>query len=407
MVKNFEALLTDKSKSIRVIYVSSYIPRHCGIATYTKDLTNAINLLNPYAQAEIMAVKRKGDDLEYPWEVKFKIDQSKPESYYQAANYINRSGADLVCLQHEFGIYGGSGGEYIAQFAESLKIPVVTTLHTVVDNPKSKWGPNSVYGVNLKRLIKKSKVVIVMMEKIKEKLVSAYDIPVEKIVSIPHGTPNLTLSSSEKYKRKRKLTGRMVLGNINLLDPNKGIEYALEAVSLIAQKYPKVLYLVIGRTHPVSLQNHGDTYRHSLKKMIKKLRIEKNVRFINKYLTLDQLIDWLRTIDFYVTPYLNPNQAASGALAYAVGAGKCCISTPYLYAQEVLGTKRGVLVPFKDSKAIAQSVINLWENPDKKIKMEKNAYEFGRLMTWSNVALRYLDLFRVVLRENGFNHKNV
>lgn len=399
MARNFEKLLSDKSKSIRVIYVSSYIPRHCGIATYTKDLTNTINLLNPHALSEIMAVKRFGENLEYPWEVKFKIDQGKLDTYLQAADYVNQSGADLVSLQHEFGLFGGQYGEYIVSFTERLKLPLITTLHTVVDNPESK------YGIIIKKLIKKSKVVVVMMEKIKEKLVNEYGVPSEKIVTIHHGTPNLPFMSTEKYKKKRNLTGRIILGNINLLSPIKGIEYALEAVSEIAKKYPRVLYLVTGQSHPVYKQSKGEKYRNFLKKTVKKLEIEKNVRFINEYLTLDKLIDWLRTIDFYITPYLDPHQAASGALAYAVGVGKCCISTPYLYAQEVLGSGRGVLVPFKDGKAIADSVMALWENPDKKRRMEKSAYAFGRLMTWSNVALQYLDLFRVVLRNNGNNHE--
>lgn len=400
-MKNLEKLLIYKSKAVRVIYVSSYIPRRCGIATYTKDLTNAINLLNPRALSEIMAINREGENLEYPWEVKFKIDQDNLSTYLQAADYINQSGADLISLQHEFGLFGGHCGEYVVSFVESLKLPLVTTLHSVVDDPKSDDG------VIIKRLIKKSKVSIVMMEKIKEKLVRQYSAPSEKIVSIAHGTPDLPYTPTEGYKKKRQLSERLILGNINLLTPSRGIEYALQAVSLIAQKYPNVLYLVIGQTHPVYLQTNGETYRNFLKKTVKKLGIEKNVRFINEYLSLDELIGWLRTIDFYITPYLDPHQAASGALAYAVGAGKCCISTPYLYAKEVLAAKRGVLVPFRDSKATAQEVIALWENPDEKTTMEKNAYEYGRLMTWPNVALQYLDLFRIVFRDSEINtYKN-
>lgn len=398
-MKNLEKILSSKSKAIRVIYVSSYIPHRCGIATYTKDLTNAINLLNPRALAEIMAINRKGENLEYPWEVKFKIDQDNLSTYLQAADYINQSGADLVSLQHEFGLFGGHCGEYIVPFVESLKRPLVTTLHTVVADPKGDDG------VIIKRLIEKSRVAIVMMEKIKEKLVRQYGAPSKKIVSIPHGTPDLPYASTEGYKKKRQLSKRLILGNINLLTPSRGIEYALEAVSLIAQKYPNVLYLVIGQTHPVYLQTNGVTYRNFLKKTVKKLGIEKNVRFINKYLSLDELIGWLRTIDFYVTPYLDPHQAASGALAYAVGAGKCCISTPYLYAQEVLSEGRGVLVPFRDSQATASSIIDLWEQPHKKQKIEKGAYEYGRLMTWANVALQHLDLFRTMSHGGDMNAK--
>jgi glycosyltransferase involved in cell wall biosynthesis len=394
MKKNLEQILTQKAKSIRVIYVSSYIPRHCGIATYTKDLTNAINLLNPYALAEIMAVNRLGDVPDYPWEVKFKINQDDLSTYLQAADYINQSGAHLVFLQHEFGLFGGHCGEYIVPFIERLKRPLMTTLHTVVSDPKSD------YGIIIKRLIKKSKAVIVMMKKIKEKLVIDYGAQPKKIIVIPHGAPDLPYSPTEKFKKKRKLAGKIVLGNINLLSKAKGIEYALKAVAIISQKYPNVLYLVIGQTHPVVLQNEGEKYRNFLKQKVKKLGISGNVKFVNEYLSLDELLDWLRAIDIYITPYLNPQQSASGALAYAIGAGKPCISTPYLYAKEVLSDRRGILVPFRDSNSIAQVVIYLWENPEKRKEIEKNAYSYGRLMTWPNVALKHLDLFRIILKRD-------
>lgn len=391
MKKNLEQVLTQKAKSIRVIYVSSYIPRRCGIATYTKDLTNAINLLNPYALAEIMAVNRLGDVPDYSWEVKLKINQDDLSAYLQAADYINQSGAHLVSLQHEFGLFGGHCGEYIVPFIERLKCPLVTTFHTVVSDPKSD------YGIIIKRLIKKSKAIVVMMKKIKEKLVIDYGAQPKKIIVIPHGAPDLPYSPTEKFKKKRKLAGKIVLGNINLLSKAKGIEYALKAVPLMAKKYPNVFYLVIGQTHPVVLQNEGEKYRNFLKQKVKKLDISGNVRFVNEYLSLDELLDWLRAIDIYITPYLNPQQSASGALAYAIGAGKPCISTPYLYAKEVLSDRRGILVPFRDSNSIAQAVIYLWENPEKRKEMEKKAYEYGRLMTWPKIALQHLDLFRATL----------
>lgn len=388
--KNLEKLLTSKSKQIRVIYLSSYIPRKCGIATYTKDLTNAINLLNPHDQAEIMATMRPKERINYPWEVKYKIEQEELHTYLEAANYINRSGADIISLQHEYGLYGSQCGEYIIPFVESLKKPLVTTLHTVPDDPNSREG------IILKRLIKKSDAVVVMMKKIKEKLVNKYSASGKKIIVIPHGTPDLPFALTDTYKDKRQLSGRIILGNINLLSPNRGIEYALSAVSAIAKKYPNVLYLVIGQTHPIVLQTYGEKYRNFLKKEIKRLKIEKNVRFVNKYLSLDELIGWLKTIDFYITPYLDPQQAASGALAYAVGTGKCCISTPYLYAKEVLGNNRGILVPFADADAIASAVIELWKNQDKKERISQKAYDYGRLMTWSNIGLQYLNLFKII-----------
>lgn len=384
-----------KRKPVKVIYVSTYIPRKCGIATYTKDLTNDINKLNPYALAEIMAVNRPGDNLSYPWEVKLKINQNDLGSYIQAANYANQSEADLIMLQHEYGIFSGNCGDYIIPFVQTLKKPLVTTFHTVLDNP------NPEFGTILNKLAGFSETVTVMMNQTRRKLTEKFGIPKNKIVVIPHGTPDLPFETTEAHKKKKRLNGKIILGNINLLTPSRGIEYALEAVALIAKKYPHVLYLIIGQTHPVFLQEHGEVYRNFLKKTIKKLGIKNNVKFINEYISLEELISWLKCIDFYVTPYLGPDQSSSGALAYAIGAGKSCISTSYLYAQEALSHGRGVLVGFKDSKTIAEAVLDLLVNPEKKLNMEKKAYEYGRLMTWSSVALQHFDLFHLILKKNG------
>jgi glycosyltransferase involved in cell wall biosynthesis len=342
-----------------------------------------------------MAIDRTGESLEYPWEAKFRVNQNDLSTYLQAASYINQSGTDLVSLQHEFGLFGGSWGEYVIPLIESLKRPVISTLHSVPEDPESDGGKI------LKRISKKSEAVIVMMEEIKKKLVKNYEVPSEKIIPIPHGTPDLPFGSNEDFKKRKRLSEKLVLGNINLLTPSRGVEYALEAVAILARKFPNILYYVIGQTHPVYLQENGERYRNHLKKLIRKLGIKKNVRFINRYLTLAELIDWLKTLDFYITPYLDPNQASSGALAYAIGLGKCCISTPYLYAREILADKRGVLVPFHKPKSIASAVIELWEQPDLKREIEKRAYEYGRLMTWSHVAMRHLDLFQAVLNKNG------
>lgn len=392
---DLEKILTEKTKEIRSIFISSYIPRKCGIATFTKDLTNAINLLNPHTLVEIMAVVRPEEVTTYPWEVKFKIVQDDLDSYLRAADYINKSCTDVVVLEHEFGLFGGRFGEYIIPFAEAIKKPLIITLHTVLDDP------NSEAAIILKRLVDKASAVIVVMENIRKKLVNEYLIPGEKIVTIPHGTPDLPFGPSAPFKRKRRLSNRLVLGNINLITPGRGLEYVLEAVSIIAKKYPEILYLIIGQTHPVYFKEHGESYRNSLKKLIRKLRISKNVRFVNQYVTLEQLTGWLKTMDFYITPYLDPQQVSSGALAYAIGAGKCCISTPYIYAKETLADNRGVLIPFEDPKAIASSIIELWENPEKKKTIERNAYDYGRLMTWANVAMQHLNLFNAIIKNNN------
>lgn len=381
-----------KRKPLKVIYVSSYIPRKCGIATFTKDLTNEINKLNPYALAEILAIDRQGDNFSYPWEVKFKINQNDLGSFLQAANYVNQSGADLVVLEHEFGLYGGRGGDYIIAFAEAVKKPLVVTFHTIIDDPGNE------YGIVQKRLAECASTITVMINDSVQKLIQKYDVPKEKIAQISHGIPDLSFGATEHFKKEKKLTGKIVMGNINLLSESKGVEYSLEAVAKIVKKHPNILYLIIGQTHPVVLEEVGEKYRNFLKAKTKKLGIQKNVRFINEYLSLDELLEWLQAIEIYITPYLNPEQSSSGALAYAIGAGKSCISTPYLYAKEILSDGKGILVPFRDSKAISDAVIELLDNPEKREEMEKKAYEFGRLMTWSNVALQHLDLFQTIYK---------
>lgn len=391
-MKSLENII--KRKPVKVIYISSYIPRKCGIATYTKDLTNEINKLNPYALAEILTINRPEDNFSYPWEVKFKINQNDLGSYVQAANYINQSEADLVMLEHEFGLYGGKGGDYIITFTEVVKKPLVITFHTLIDDPGNE------YGIVQKRLTDSATAITVMINNSVQKLTKKYNSSEDKIAVIPHGIPDLTFGATEHFKRKKRLTGRTILGNINLLSEAKGVEYSLEAVAKVVKEKPNVLYLIIGQTHPVILAKDGEKYRNFLRGKIKKLGIQKNVRFINEYLSLDELLEWLQAIEIYITPYLNPQQSSSGALAYAIGAGKSCISTPYLYAKEVLSEGRGILVPFRDSKAIAKTIIELLDNPQKREDMEKKAYEFGRLMTWSNVALQHLDLFQTVLSKN-------
>lgn len=397
MIKNLAKVFSSTVKSTRVIYVSSYIPRHCGIATYTKDLTNAVNLLNPYRLAEIVAINRGQESLVYPEEVKFVLNHLQPRDYLKAAEFINHSGADLVSLQHEFGLFGGQCGDYLLPFIDTLKLPLITTIHSLLHDSRS---PRALI---LKKIIAKSQAVTVMSNQSRQKLVKDYGVPAQKIVVIPHGIPDLTYSHTDTYKRKKNLAKRLILGNINLIAQSMGIEYCLKAVAIIKQHLPQVLYLVIGKTHPVVLQRHGEAYRQSLKKLVKELGIKNNVKFINQYLSLDELILWLRTIDIYITPYLSFQQSASGALSYALGAGKFCISTPYPYAKEVLSHNRGVLVPFRDSKVIAQQIIYYWQNPEQRQVIEKNAYKYGRLMTWPNVALQFLNLFKLIISR----HKNL
>jgi len=388
-------------KAIRVIYVSTYPPQKCGIATFTKDVTSAINLLNPHALAEIMPVIKEKENPDFPWEVKHKIERDNLNSYLEAAKYINNSCCDLVLVEHEFGIFGGKCGDYLVNFLRAVTKPKILTCHTIIDNPKNEWGRS------FKKLTKYTDGYTIMAQDSAKKLINLYGIEKNKIAVIPHGTPDLPYNSTEFYKKKKNLSGRIVLGNINLLSKNKGIDYAVEAVAEIAKKYPQVLYLIIGQTHPNILETEGEKYRNSLKLKIKKLGIQKNIKFINRYLTLKELIEWLKAIDIYITPYLDPQQSSSGALAYAVGAGKFCISTEYLYAQSLLSSGRGVLVPFQDSDSIAKAVIDALSNNHKREQVQKKAYKYGRFMTWTSVALQHLDFFAEIIEKYGSrNQKN-
>jgi polysaccharide biosynthesis protein PslF len=389
-----EKVIREKNRCINGIYISSFMPRKCGIATYTKDLTGAINLINPYCRADMFAMIKPEDKIDYPPEVRFEINQYKIDSYIEAAKRINRSRVDVVILEHEFGLYGGEFGEYIINFLKLLKKPLIITAHTIPDDASKG------YGLVLKEIIGFAEKVVVMMPSSLEKLIKEYHYPGEKIEIIPHGVPDIALEPNDKYKKIKGLEDRFILGNINLLSEIKGLEYTLEALRDIRRRFPDVLYLIIGQTHPVVLKTAGEKYRDFLKEKIRSYDLGKNVRFINKYLSLDELIDWLKVIDIYITPYLDPQQSASGALAYAVGAGKVCISTPYLYAKEVLANGRGLIVPFRNSKAIAGAVINIYRHPRKKSIMEKKTYEFGRLMTWYNIALQHLRLFDEVIAKN-------
>ncbi len=388
--------LEEQHKTVKAIYMSSYIPRKCGIATFTKDLTNAVNALNPLALSEILAVNdplAPNGSYDYPWEVKYRITQDDLEGYFKAADYVNSSSAEIVCLQHEFGLFGGKDGEYILEFLKKVKKRVVTTLHTTPEIPNA----------NQKRIIREifrySDAVVVMIEPVVERLLTVYKIPKNKIAIIHHGVPDIPFGGTEHFKRITRLKGKTVMSAINLISENKGLEYAIAAVPEIIKQFPEFVFLIIGETHPVVKKRFGEKYRRKLESLVKEHKLENHVKFINKYLSLEDLIDYLRATDIYVTPYLDPQQIASGTLSYAVGAGKVSISTPYLYAHEVLNHKRGVIVPFRDSTAISKATIKILKDRSYRESLEREAYKFGRLMTWSSVALAYFDLFNLVLKK--------
>ncbi len=383
---------------IRVLYVSSYIPRKCGIATFTKDLTQGINLLNPFSLAQIMVMSDKtSENLSYPGESKFLVRQNEWSDYKKVIDYVNNTDEfELVCVQHEFGIYGKNEGENIVAFIKSIKKPVVTTFHTILPEPNQKQKEI------VKKVAKYSKSVIVMLEQGRKILHKTYGVSNKKIVVIPHGVPDFPMFDILEWQKRLKLQGKTVMTSINLISENKGLEYAVESLPEIVKKVPNFVYLVVGQTHPLILSqaNGRDYYREKLKKRAQQLGVSKHLMFVNRYVSLDELVSYIGATDIYITPYLDPQQATSGALAYAIGAGKACISTPYIYAKEMLDGDRGMVVPFKDSQAIARAVIDLCTHPRLKQSIEKNAYALGRTMIWANIARQYLTVFNFAIERN-------
>jgi len=389
--------LAATEPKVRAIYVSTYPPRECGIATYTRSLTKAINVLNPLYLADIIAIddeKSGGEPHTYPWEVKNKIDQEDLQSWLIAADYINQSSAEVVVMQHEFGIYGGLQGEYVLPFMERLNKPILVCLHTVLLEPDSKMRET------LKRISERAEAIIVIVNAAGKRLVDEYGVNPNKIVTIPHGVPDIPFGPSDPFKKELGLSDWNVISSFGLFSRSKGYEYAIEAMPEIIKKHPKTKLLLLGETHPVVLRKEGEEYRNQLKKQIKKLGLQDNVSFVNKYLTLDEIINYLRATDVYVTPYPNLDQVSSGTLSYALSAGRACVSTPYVYAKEVLDEGRGLITEPIDSPDIAEKINYLLDHPKKRLEMSKKAYNYGRNMIWPSVALRHLDLFEIVSREH-------
>lgn len=397
MTNKIKDLVTKGRFRLRGIHIGNYIPRRCGIATYTKDLTNAINILNPDFLCEIMAIEDKKEQVIYPWEVKFKIQKDNERDYLHAAEYINRSSCDYVNLQHEYGIFGGSHGDYILTLVRNLQKPLITTFHTTLENP------NSEQKYILQKIAKYSKACVVMINEAMKRLIKIYDVPEEKIAVIPHGVPNVPFSPADMFKKTVGFNKTdFIIGAINLIAPNKGLEYVIEALPEIIKLQPNTKFVMIGQTHPMVKITQGETYRESLRKLVKKMGLQNNFVEVNEYISLEQLVRYLQSFDIYITPYTDLNATSSGTLAYAVGAGKVCISTPYIYAKETLDNNRGIFIEPKNSISIAQAVKFIIQNPEKRKEIEKNAYDFGRRMIWEHVALDYLNLYSYIL----FKEKN-
>jgi glycosyltransferase involved in cell wall biosynthesis len=386
---NGNGLAKEPSRVDKIAFVGDHLPRKCGIATFTTDLLAAVAAAHPQSQCLAVSVNDIAGGYEYPEVVRFEIEEQDLSSYLRAADFLNISNVDMVCLQHEFGIFGGPAGSHVLAFLRELRMPVVTTLHTVLREPRADQRRV------MQELISLSTRVVVMTKLGRRMLRETYDAPPEKIDLIAHGIPDVGFVDPTYFKDQFGVEGRVVLLTFGLLSPNKGIEYVLNALPQILEEFPEVVYIVLGATHPNELREHGEAYRVSLEMLAKKNKIEKSVIFYNDFVELENLKEFIGAADLYITPYLNEAQITSGTLAYTFGAGKAVVSTPYWHAAELLAEDRGVLVPFRDAQAIAREVMALLRDDTRRHAMRKNAYRVGREMIWSNVAQQYMCSFEL------------
>jgi glycosyltransferase involved in cell wall biosynthesis len=379
--------MKEPSKVRKIAFVGDHLPRKCGIATFTSDLLAAVAAAHPKSQCLCVSVNDIKDGYAYPEVVRFEIEEQDLSSYLRAADFLNISNVDIVCLQHEFGIYGGPAGGHILAFLRELRMPVVTTLHTVLLEPRADQRRV------MQEIISLSTRLVVMAERGRQMLQEVYEAPLAKIDLIAHGIPDVGFVDPTYFKDQFGVEGKVVLLTFGLLSPNKGIECVLNALPEIVEEFPEVVYIVLGATHPNELREHGEAYRVSLEILAKKNKIEKNVIFYNDFVDLENLKEFIGAADLYITPYLNEAQITSGTLAYAFGAGKAVVSTPYWHAAELLAEDRGVLVPFGDASAMAREITSLLRDDTRRHAMRKNAYRMGREMIWSNVARLYMRSF--------------
>lgn len=378
-----------------VAVIGNYVPRQCGIATFTTDLVNALSKESIDRSCWAIAMNDRPESYAYPNKVRFEVDQKQLSEYRLAAEFLNINQADVVCLQHEYGIFGGAAGSHILKLLLELRMPVVTTLHTVLSDPTDE------YRTVMKRLADLSDRLVVMSHKAIDILRKTYSINPDKISFIPHGIPDMPFVDPNYYKDQFSVMGKKVLLTFGLLSKNKGIEYALQALPQVVERHPDIAYIVLGATHPHVLKAEGEAYRLHLQQMVRKLNLEQHVIFKNRFVTLEELCEYLAAADLYVTPYTHEAQIVSGTLAYAMGTGKPVVSTPYWYAKEMLAEGRGCLVPFKDPDAMGQALNHILENDNERHAIRSRAYDFCRQSIWKEVARSYLKVFNDVKKERS------
>jgi glycosyltransferase involved in cell wall biosynthesis len=375
----------------KISFLGNFPPRQCGIATFTRDIRTAVAERRPEWHTPVLSVTDPGFRYDYPDVVRFELPERNLSSYQRAADFINLSHTDLLCIQHEFGIYGGPAGSHLLTLMRRLRLPVVTTLHTVLQEPTGEQQRV------MDELIHQTDALVVMTERGERILREVYDAPAHKVHVIPHGIPDVPFVDPNFYKDQFGVAGRPLMLTFGLLSPGKGIEHGIEALPEILAQHPDLVYMILGATHPNLLRAEGETYRLSLERLARSLGVENSVIFVNRYVDDQQLTEYIGAADIYLTPYLNHAQITSGTLAYCYGAGKAVVSTPYWHAEELLRDDHGVLVPFRDGQAIAAAVTHLLCEPTRLHAMRKQAYLGGREMVWSAVGERYAALFEQLL----------
>jgi glycosyltransferase involved in cell wall biosynthesis len=372
---------------VRIAVIGNHLPRQCGIATFTTDLCDAIAAEFGAAQLSVVAVNDGHLSYMYPERVRFEISEGDIASYRAAADYLNARNVDLVCLQHEYGIFGGKSGNHIIELLKHLKMPVITTLHTVLREP------NLDQRVVMHKIAARSERLIVMSQYSSHVLQEVFKVPAAKIDLIPHGIHDLPFEQPDMHKNRFSCQGKSVLLTFGLLSPNKGFESVIQAMPRILARHSNAVYMIAGATHPQIRAREGDRYRLELQALAKKLGVEQQVLFVNRFVSPEEMASLVGSADIYITSYCHKAQAVSGALAYALGAGKAIISTPYWYAAEVLDQGRGMLVPFENPAAIATATIALLANDEARQAMRERAYLYARSMVWNRVAQSYMRSF--------------
>ena len=381
---------------MKLAYIGTYPPRECGIGTFTMNLYRSMIKNNGITKDSIdgfiVAMNDHDQTYDYPEEVKLTIRQEHQRDYLSAVKFINLSGADLCILEHEFGIFGGQDGVYILSLLHRLEIPLIVTIHTIIKTPS--YNQKAI----LMEICRMANKIIVMSHKAIEFLTSIYNVEREKIVFVDHGVPDIQFSQVQA-KKEFHLENKKVLLTFGFIGRNKGIETAIKALPKVVEKYPDVLYMVLGKTHPNVLRYSGEEYRNYLQHLVKSLNLKNHVFFLNEYINQKELFKYLSAADIYVTPYINEAQITSGTLSYAIGVGSAVVSTPYWHATELLADGRGKLFDFNDSDGLSTILMELLDNPDVLKNLRKKAYDYGRKITWPNTGEKYIEVVKKILED--------